>query len=346
MRQLTNQELYSFCEQMEWLIHSGVSVGEALRLLAEDEADGMLRTVLLQVEESVEDGVSVAEALKKNGWFSGHVCGILATGERTGRLEESFQALKLYYQEKEQAGRRIKSALLQPTFLLLLLTVVLGILLAYVIPTFESVYASLGGTMTGVAGALLAIGRWLRKWILIVFLPVGAVLLFVLLFSVCTPVREKTLCFFKKLGNDRGVMRKENDAAIAQVLAMGLGSGLPLEDTMELAAGAMEDEPRAKKRCQQCKEALVSGIPLLDALKESEILPQSACRLLSVGIQGGNGDAVMREIANKLSEEAEAALANKVDRIEPTLVLTVSVLVGAILLLVMTPLMNIMETIG
>ncbi len=346
MRQLTNREISSFCEQMEWLIHSGVGVGEAIRLTAEDETDTGLQKMLLQATECVEDGIPVAGALKDMGCFPGYVCGILATGEKTGRLEESFRAIKGYYQRKEQTGNRMKSALLQPTFLLLLVMVVLGILLTHVLPTFESVYESLGGSMTGVAGVLLTIGLWLRKWIWVVFFPVGAILLFVLLFSLYTPVREKTVCFFKRISGDRGVMRKENDAVIAEVMAMGLGSGLLLEDTMELAAKVMEDVPRAKKRCLQCKAALVGGGLLADALKNSEILPRSACRLLSAGMRGGNGDAVMREIADKLSEEAEVALSNKMDKIEPALVLTVSVLVGAILLLVMMPLMNIMETIG
>lgn len=346
MRQLTNQEISSFCEQMEWLIHSGVGVGEALRLTAEDEADANLQAILLQTAECVDGGTTVAEALQDAGCFPGYVSGSLATGEKTGRLEEAFRALKLYYEGKEQAGRRMKNALLQPTFLLLLMMVVLGILLTRVIPTFESVYASLGGTMTGVAGVLLAVGLWLRKWIWLVFLPVGIVLLFVLLFAVCTGFREKVVRLLKKWGGDRGVLRKENDAAIARVMAMGLGSGLLLEDTMELAAEVMKDVPGAQKRCLRCKEALIDGTALSDALAESEILPRSACRLLSVGMQGGNGDTVMREIADKLSDEAETALANKVDKVEPALVLTVSVLVGVILLLVMLPLMNIMETIG
>lgn len=346
MKQLTNQEISSFCEQMEWLVHSGVGVGEALRLTAEDETERALHGMLLQVAERVEDGSYVADALKEAGCFPGYVCGSLATGEKTGRLEEAFRALKVYYQKKEQAGKRIKTALLHPTFLLLLMMVVLGILLAYVIPTFESVYASLGGSMTGAAGVLLRIGIWLREYIWIVYIPAGLILLFALLLSACASLRKKAVRLLKKTGGDRGVMRKENDAAIAQVMAMGLGSGLTLEDTMELATEVMEDVPQAKRRCLRCKDALVSGIPMIDALKESEILPQSACRLLSVGMQSGNGDSVMKEIADKLSEEAEEVLTNKVDKIEPALVLTVSVLVGSILLLVMLPLINIMETIG
>ncbi len=345
MKQLTNQEISSFCEQMEWLIHSGVDVGEALHLTAE-ECEGGLRELLLRAEDRTEEGVSVAEALKEAGCFPGYMTGSLAAGEKTGRLEESLRALKLYYEEKERANRRMRSALLQPSFLLLLMFLVLGVLLTRVIPTFQSVYASLGGKMTGVAGGLLAIGLWMKEWIWAFYIPLGIVVGVMVLFSVCTSVREMVMSLLKQWGGDRGVMRKENDAAIAQVMAMGLGSGLLLEDTMELAADVMTEVPKAQKRCLQCKEALLSGIPMLDALKESEVLPRSACRLLSVGMQGGNGDAVMREIAEKLSEEAETALANKVDKIEPALVLTVSVLVGMVLLMVMLPLMNIMETIG
>ena len=83
MRQLTNQEICSFCEHMEWMIHSGVGVGEALRLTAEDETDKTLQTMLLRMAEYVEEGASVADALKKSGCFPGYVSGILTTGEKT-----------------------------------------------------------------------------------------------------------------------------------------------------------------------------------------------------------------------------------------------------------------------
>ena len=115
---------------------------------------------------------------------------------------------------------------------------------------------------------------------------------------------------------------------------------------MDLAAEVTADVPKAKERCLRCKEELLSGEPLMDALKASEVLPASVCRLLSVGMQGGNGDTVMAEIAEKLSEEADVAMANRIEKTEPALVLSVSVLVGVILLVVMLPLINIMETIG
>ena len=68
--------------------------------------------------------------------------------------------------------------------------------------------------------------------------------------------------------------------------------------------------------------------------------------MLALGLQGGSGDQVMEEIACRLMDEAEAALEQKVSRVEPAMVLTASLLVGVILLSVMLPLMNIMSSIG
>lgn len=346
MRQMTNQEIASFCEQMAWLVHSGIDVGEALHLMAEDEQESFRKQMYMGLAEAVAEGTSFAEAVKAVKCFPVYVYGSLAAGEETGRQEEALKALQLYYEERERMNRRVRSALLQPAFLLCLLLLVLGVLLTQVVPAFQSVYASLGGTMTGVAGALLQAGVWLKDKLWVVCVVLGVCVVLVLLFAVCGPFRAWTTGLWKRYAGDKGVMRKVNDASIAQVMAMGLGSGLYPEDTLELAAGIMEDVPEAKKRCLACKDALVSGIPMLEALRQSKVLPLSACRLLSVGTQAGNQDVVMRELALKLSEEAEVALTGKVEKIEPAMVLTVSILVGAILLMVMLPLINIMETIG
>ena len=76
------------------------------------------------------------------------------------------------------------------------------------------------------------------------------------------------------------------------------------------------------------------------------MLPASICRLLILGVRSGTSDAVMEDISRRLSSEANQALEKKVAQVEPTLVLVTSLLVGAILLSVMLPLMNIMAAIG
>ena len=137
-----------------------------------------------------------------------------------------------------------------------------------------------------------------------------------------------------------------NDARLAQALAMGMASGMPLEEAVELASGLLEDVPQAKARCMDCRSRLDQGERVSTAMKESKLLPAASCRLLELGQRGGAGDAAMEKIAADLSEESETALEEQVSRVEPALVLVCSLLVGLILLSVMLPLMHIMSAIG
>ena len=81
-------------------------------------------------------------------------------------------------------------------------------------------------------------------------------------------------------------------------------------------------------------------------LEKTELLPASSCYMLKIGIKTGTADVAMKDIAARLSDEANDELEGKISKIEPLLVIVTSILVGAILLSVMLPLINIMNTIG
>ena len=164
--------------------------------------------------------------------------------------------------------------------------------------------------------------------------------------ALCRPLREKCTDFFSRRFGDRGVSRKYNNARFARALAMGLSSGLTLEETLKLATLMLSDIPGAAARCGQCADSLDQGESLAEAMGKADLLDAASCRLLSVGLKGGNADRVMGKIADDLAEDASLSLESSISRIEPAMVLTASLLVGAILLTVMLPLMNILSTLG
>ena len=108
----------------------------------------------------------------------------------------------------------------------------------------------------------------------------------------------------------------------------------------------LQDCPDAAERCRKCRDQLLEGADLATALGQNHLLSLSACRLLTLGIRSGAGDNIMEEIAHRMQEEAQQALDSAVGKVEPSLVLVTSGLVGMILLSVMLPLMNIMTAIG
>ena len=327
-RKLSNDEIASLCLELSLLLHAGVSTGDALSLLAQEEEH---RGMLSAMAEQVDGGKTLSTALRESGVFPVYVCGLVEVGERTGRTEEALAALSRYYEERVRIGRRVRSALLYPAVMLALMLVVIGVLLVKVLPIFDDVYASLGGRLTGVAAGLL-------------YLILAGLVLVVLVFGLGGPLRRGVVSLWQKTRGDRGVSRKLNNARLAQALAMGMASGLPVEEAVSLSANLMEG--RARKRCQECGQRLEKGESLGAALRLSGLLPPRQSRLLELGQHSGAGDASMEKIARDLGEEGEAALDALVGRVEPALVLVCSVLVGLILLSVMLPLMHIMSAIG
>ena len=342
---LTHSEIAHFCRQLAPLLHAGLSVGDGVLLLAEEE-EKQLQNLLRHLGKQIDGGEKLAAAMEMSGAFPASLTGMIRTGEETGHLEEVLEAMAQFYEQRSRSSRQIKAALSYPAMLLALMLVVVGVLLVKVLPVFDDVYASLGSRLTGVAAGLLQLGQWLKAAMPWLFGLLVLAVFAALLYAFCEPVRNRINSWCSIRFGDRGIFAAFNNANFARALAMGLGSALPLEDAVELAGHLLSDIPHAAERCSRCAQLLRSGSNLSQAMKDAAFLPPAESRMLAVGLRQGSGDKIMGGIADRLMERAEEQLENQVSRIEPAMVLIASVLVGTILLAVMLPLMNIMTAIG
>lgn len=338
-----NEEIASLMQEMYMLLHAGISVGDALSLLSQEDD---YRGILEGMAKKADEGASLAECFRENGGFPSYVCGLIEVGERAGRTEEALLALSRYYEKRVKLNRRICSALLYPAIMLILMLIVIGVLLVKVLPIFNDVYASLGEQLSGIAGGLLTLGRWIDKAMPIIWVILLIAVVFFAVFSVSYKFRSKITDFLKKTRGDKGIMRQINTARITQAMAMCLLSGMQIEEAIDLAVELTEDTPEAKKRCLICREAMDNGKTLSEAMKISGVLPDKECRLLELGQKSGSIDITMEKISENMTENSEIAIDTTVSRIEPALVMACSLLVGLILLSVVLPLMHIMSAIG
>lgn len=342
---LTDQQTALFCRGLSLQLHAGITLADGIYLLAEDE-QGKAKEIFRQMGAGLDRGAELTEVLEEAGCFPEYVCGMVRIGQQTGKLEQTLASLGNFYEQQSRTRRQIKNAVSYPSMVFVLMLVVVTVLLVKVLPVFDGVYASLGSRLTGIAAGLLYLGQLLEMAMpaLLTVLALCAVL--ALAFWKIPAFRERIGIWYRMYFGDRGIGRKFNNARFAQAVAMGLSSGLTLEEAMELAENLLKNIPGAAQRCKLCAEALENGASLPDAMKKTQLLPPAESRMLAVGLRGGSGDRVMEEIAQRLHAQAEEALEDTVSKIEPAMVLVASLLVGLILLAVMLPLMNIMSTIG
>lgn len=343
---LSTEYLSTFATQLAMLIHAGIGIGDGLHMLAEDEEDLQAKELLKSIGERVDDGVLLSGAFEETGVFPDYVVYMTRTGEQTGRTEASFVALANHYERQRLLSERIRSALLYPLILLVLMILIIGVLLVKVLPIFNRVYNQLGGSMKGMAAGLLRFGDFLRAALPVLTIIAAIFVVFALVLYFSDSIREKCVSVLKKHFGDKGIIYQVTTARFASALSMGMMSGLTIENAMRTAMSFHEECPKLKERYEKCLADLETGEPLGDALRESQIFSTMYCRMISLGIRSGSADDIMEEISRRLDDDASRSIDRIVTKIEPTIVIVTSILVGMILLSVMIPLLNIMSSIG
>jgi len=345
MPKLSHEALRDFFSSMGSMLHAGYPLSDCVLLISEEEKDSHIAALYLRISSELESGSSFAMALEKSGSFPAHTIGLINVGESVGMLEESVESLAKFHGDRHRINRQIRDAVTYPIILVSLMIVVITVLLTTVIPVFEDVYASLGGSMTGAAGGVLALGQWLSESFPVFFAVLVLIFFAVALVYIIPPLRSFVKRLFFTLFGDRGIMKSINNASFATALSMAVNSGIPFETGIEFAIKLLGDNKKAANRCEKCIKLLGDGAPLDEALRTTGLLPPSCCSLLKLGIRTGTGDKSIRQIAERLTEESERQIADTVALIEPSIVIVTSIVTGIILLVVMLPLIKIMNVI-
>ena len=335
---LEKEMIGAWCLALAHLYHGGVSWGDAFVLMAEDEQEVELSQLLSSMAIQADQGASLAQVLQETGRFPEYVCGLIQVGEQTGKIEECLLALSDFYSRRSRMEKQIKTALLYPMVLLGVLMAVVLLLLVWVLPIFEDVYQQLGSQLTGLAGGLLLFGAFLRK-----MLPVlGALVVIVGTVVFWGSRHPKYQKKFLKLWQNEQIQ----EARFVQALSLGLQSGMLPQEAVSLAMGLVDADSDFQKRCQECLDQLDGGELLPVALQKAGLLGKADGRLYEYARKAGKGEEMMTQIAERLLEESELAWENRLARIEPTLIVLMSILVGTILCSVLLPLIHMIAAIG
>ena len=339
-KELSNEQICSFCTALEHLIRAGISLGDALVLMKEENRESKM---LSQMARRADEGAPLSVVIRETERFPAYVSTMIEVGEQTGKTEQTLSALVRYYEGQERMDRNLRSALVYPVSLLAVLIAVVFVLLIWVLPVFNDVYARLGSSLTGVAGGLLTLGAILRKGI-----PVLCCLLVLLgaVFAV-KPLRHCIMRLWSRVRGDRGVRRQVNSARFVQALSMAVSSGMSERQALELAGTLAKGEaPAFRARCKKCRSLSETETRLADALYECDFLSAAHRSLLIAGERSGKGESVLETISRRMLEQSEESLERQTGRIEPVVVTISCLLIGTVLLSVMLPLMHIMTAIG
>ena len=345
-KQLTNMYLSTLCLELHMLHSAGVTAVQGVQMMLDDEPHPQAARVLQALLPGLENGLPLSQAMAQAGFFPAYLVNMLATGEKTGRIPETLQALSHHYERQEKLATAIKNATLYPAVLLGLMLGVMLLLVVQVLPIFNEVFGRMGAQMSPLAQQLMALGMWLRG--AGAAMVVGGLAVFAVALAVwmMPRLREKWARTLRHRCGAWGVFGRVATYRFVSSMSLAMASGLDLQESVGLAAALNSDTAPLADKYNNCLALLRSGHTLSAALREGGILTARDSRMLAIGDTSGMADHAMAEIARRTDQQVQAEISSLVSRIEPTLVIITAVMVGVILLSVMLPLMGIMAAIG
>jgi type IV pilus assembly protein PilC len=223
---------------------------------------------------------------------------------------------------------------------------VVVILVTAVLPIFNEVFARLGSRMSPMAVSLMNIGDWLTEAAVVIAAVFAALFIALLLVWLIPTLRNGAAALCRNTLGSHGVFREMASARFISSLSMALASGMNTDDAITIAAVVGRGPKVLTKRYELCKERLLSGSMLPEAIQQAGIISMRDSRFLTLGGASGMADEAMSDIARRAEQSIHDRIDAAVGRIEPALVITTSLIVGVVLLSVMLPLMGIMTALG
>lgn len=343
---LTKEDTILFARQLALAINSDIPLTQGLELIGEKTDNVALKDVLVNVVDQLNMGEPFSDAINKyENILSPFFVQMIIIGEQSGTLPEVLEQIAASYEKQLETSNKLKSALTYPIILSILMFGVIVLLVVQVMPMFNDVLASLGGEMPLITRVILSVSLFIRDYFIVI---IGIVLILIVGFILYSKT-EKGSYTLDRLKFKLPIQKDLTSSLLAARFARNLGiliqSGMNFQEAFELIKPTMNNE-YAEDMIEEGIKDLNNGEALDEVIEKMELFPWLLMKLFAVAARTGQMDKALKTAAVEMEKEVDNRLTRLTTVVEPVLIIILSLIVGVILISVVLPVVNIMNSIG
>jgi type IV pilus assembly protein PilC len=340
-----DRDLAIFTRQFSTMIDAGLPLVQCLNILAEQSESKNLRSVTTTVARSVEEGATLAESLRRHPrTFDDLYTNMVDVGETGGILDVVLQRLALYIEKAASLKRKVKSALVYPSSIIGVATLVIVFMLTFVIPTFASMFKEMGAELPLPTRAVIGVSDFVRGYFWLIGLAVAGAVFGLRSYYRTENGRATVDALLLKLPVFGTIFRKVAVARFTRTLGTLVQSGVPILEALRITATTAGNKV-VERAVLQCRTSVTEGKTLAEPLKASGVFPPMVTQMVSVGEQTGALDAMLSKIADFYDDEVDTAVATLTSLLEPIMIVFLGVVVGGLVVAMYLPIFKLVTLI-
>ena len=345
-KKMNMPEFLAFNQELAALLRAGLPLLQGLEMMLERMEDPTLRDVLTEICEKVKSGEELSDAFASFGdMFPPLYASTLKAGERSGELEQVIRRFIRYLRLIIDARKRVVSALVYPSVLILLSVAMLAVMAVFVVPMFAQFYSDLDAELPGITKVTLVISFWLRDnylWTLI-----GAFVGWIVFrgwsespsgratvdrIKLRLPIMGKIFLYFSL-------------SEFCRSLATLIAGGIPFVSAFDTANSAVGNKHIAD-RIAPSIERVRQGTSFNEALEETGIFPHMSIDMIKVGEATGSLDEMLTSVADYFDEHVETRVERLLSLVEPVMLIVMGLLIGVLLVSIYLPMFGALSRVG
>jgi len=343
---VTGKDVVVFTRQMSTMIDAGLPLVQCLEILSRQQENKTFKKVLLAIRMDVESGSTLADAMKKHPEvFDNLFCNMVEAGEVGGILDTILKRLAAFMEKSMTLKKRVKGAMTYPVICLCISIVILGVILIFVVPVFEKMFADFGAALPVPTQMVVAMSNFVKaKIIYMIMFAFFLVFLFKKAYKTDRGrLRIDALLLEVPVFGD--LIRKVAVAKFTRTLGTMMQSGVPILEGLAVV-GRTAGNKVIELAVIRTADAISEGRPIAEPLEETGVFPSMVVQMINVGESVGALDAMLEKIAEFYDDEVDQAVDNLTAMIEPFMMVFLGGMIGGLVVAMYLPIFQMGNVVG
>lgn len=339
---ITTKEISTFFRELAILINANISLIQAFIIIARDTTNKHLQTIIMAIKNEIEKGQSLSTALKKYPRvFNPVCCNLINIGEKSGTLDTILNHLANHAEKSQLQKQRLIKALFYPTLVFIVATIVTSVLLIFVVPQFNQMFANFGATLPLYTRGIIQLATYVKTYGLLVLgiISVGIVVLKYAQKHSPTVARKidnllLRLPYLKKL------IIKHNLAQIMRTVGLAFKAGVPLLEALNLSTETVRNLIYQQALITVAQQ-ITQGKSLHLAISENALFPERVVRFITIGEESGTLDEMLLRLTEHYEMEIKNITENINNLLEPLITILLGIIIGGIVIGMYLPIFSL-----
>jgi type IV pilus assembly protein PilC len=344
---ITPMDMAMVTRQIATMLGAGVSLIQTLEMISEGHDNASMRKLLQDVTKEVQAGNPLAKTIRSHPqYFDDLYCDLVDSGEQSGSLETIFDRIALYKEKAEALKSKIKKAMNYPIGVVVVAIAVTSILLIFVVPQFEEIFAGFGAELPAFTQLVIGISRFMQDyWYIFILVLFIGIYLFKKAHNKSQTFRDKVDAKLLEIPVLGMILNKAAVARYARTLATTFAAGVPLVEALQSAAGAAGNAVY-RDAILEIRTEVSGGMQMNVAMKNTNVFPAMVTQMVSIGEESGAVDDMLNKVASIYEQQVDDAVDGLTALLEPLIMSVLGVVIGGLIIAMYLPIFQMGDVVG